>query len=990
MKTRIGSWKAWIGVGLAGMFSLMASVAQAASAAEDSAGNYTTATFTNGSSMGTGFGAWDLWNVPASLGDSTGGGGGDLNSTNGYSFRFMGTGSNDWCNGKRNFGSALDVGDKMSFTFTYNWDGGGRGVDIFSSSGQFANLINVTAGNTFQVNGSTLSTDWSPGAVVAVEVTQLTNGVNVYLTRTVAGVTNLAYSTNVIHALPANGMSFYCGGYSCLPADTTNYAIFVNNLSIIPNPAFTLTLAGHDAMAVGMTNLLTLTRSGSPLDAITVTLGSSAPGAASVPASVDFNAGSTSTSFPIVAVGFGPTTITATNTAYPGASRQVIVMDLGYDDASYANESSAFVNSGNSGLGFQPWVILSNNDAATNFAGAFLGSAGDGGIADVNVSGWSFGLYANGGNGPYINAIRPFNSTLEIGQAASVNVGIAYRNGAKGVKFQNSGFSIFEVDAYSDDYWYKIGTNNAVSLGWSYAQDSKIGVDLKRVQDHLYDVTITRTGSDPQTLALGVIDLGYTAPNEVLFFNYNTDSGDSANNLYFNRLALYSSYSIPVLSIAGNDGMVALQTNVFTVTRTGPTTNALTVTLASTNSAAASAPASVIIGIGESNATFEVVGAGLGITEIDADAAGAIGAARKLVVVDIAYDDTTYYPPADFINAEGGGYGFAPWAISLNDGPGIGFTNYVGAARGNSAPANGNVNASDSEAFQLYANGDGTAGDAPLAQASRNFAALGIGESITVDLGINYRNGSKGVMFQNDDTWLLEFAAFSDAYNYNVRDLDANTPVDLGWIYASDSAINVTLSRVGATTYNLQFTRSGGAVTQTLVQAVTLSQAPNRMRFYVYKTDSGGDENNLFINHLAQFTGVVGEFNTETDGIPNAWWDRYGITGGSRTAAGDPDNDLFSNWEEYIADTDPTSNLSQPPVLIGAASGASALSLQTGPTTNSRQYDVWWTTNLMAAPQVWTRYGLNVTGNNGTNVVLQVTNSTPGMIYRTGVALPLP
>ncbi len=987
MKISMSPLRKWVGVGMVGLFALTAGVAQAASAAADDAGNYTALTFTNGSNLGTGFGAWDLWNVSATLGDSTGGGGGDLNSTNGYSFRFMTTGSNDWCNGRRNFGSALAEGDKMSYTFTYNWDGGGRGVDIFCSTGQFANLIDVSAGNTFKVNGSTLSTNWSPGAVVAVEVTQLTNGVNVFLTRAVAGVTNLVYSTNVVNDLPATGMGFYNGGYSCLPVDTVNYAIFVNNLVITPNPALTLSISGHDAMAAGMTNLITLTRGGSPLDAVTFTLASSASGVAGVPASVDFNAGSTSTSFPVEAYAFGPALITVTNAAYPGASLQTMVFDLGYDDSSYAGEGNAFTNSGNSGLGFQPWLFISNHDGQTNFAGGFLGSSLDGG-ADVNVNGNSFGLFANGSNAPSINVIRQFNSTLAIGQAVSVNLGVVFRNGSKGVKFQNSGNAIFEVAAYNDNYWYKIGNNAAVNLNWAYASDSKIGVDVKRVQDHLYDVTLTREGSGITNLALGVIDLGYTAPNEVLFFNFNTDSSAGGNNLYFNRLALYTGYQLALLGMVGNDGMVINKTNVFTVTRSGPTTNALTVNLVSDAPALVGVPASVEIAMGQTSATFAVSGLSNGFAGITAEATGAVGTSYDVTVFDLAYDDTTYYPPALFAHGDNGGVGFGPWVVALNDGPGIGFTNYVGAALGSSAVANGDVDSRAGNAFSLYANGDGTGGDAPQATAIRSFAALAVGESITVDLGINYRNGSKGVIFQNGNDWLFEFAAFSDAYHYNVRDLGADSPVALGWSYASDSAINVTLSRVDATTYNVQFTRSGGAVTQTLVQAITLSLAPDRMRFYVNDTDAGGDENNLYVNRLAQFTGYVGEISTATDGIPNTWWDRYGIIGGARVATNNPDGDGDDNWNEYVADTDPTMVASVFPNLVDAAAGAGVITLQTGPTTNSRVYDVWFSTNLMGAPQTWTRYGLNVPGVNGTNVVLQVTNDVPTRVYRSGVALP--
>ena len=284
--------------------------------AYDQAGNYTLATFTNGANLGFGFGAWDLWNTPATLGDSTAGGGGNLNSTNGYSFRFMGDGGGGWCNGKRNFGSALQKDDVLSFTFTYNWDGGGRGVDIFSATGQFANVIDVSGGNTFKVNGTTISTVWSPGAVVAVEITQLTNGVQVHLTRETNGVENLNYTTNILNAQPATGFSLYCGGYSCAPADNVNYAIFMNKIRILGEPPKTLTFTGGtwNPSVVGAYPF-ELTRSGAVGDAIVLT--SSNTNSVTVPASATFAAGSNTVSFnaTVVSLTAGEATIVASNVA---------------------------------------------------------------------------------------------------------------------------------------------------------------------------------------------------------------------------------------------------------------------------------------------------------------------------------------------------------------------------------------------------------------------------------------------------------------------------------------------------------------------------------------------------------------------------------------------------------------------------------------------------------------------------------------------------
>lgn len=282
--------------------------------AYDEAGNYTPATFTNGSNEGLGLGPWNFWNKDAELGDSTAGGGGDLNSTNGYSFRFMGDGSNGWCNASRNLGGALRTGNVLSFTFTYNYDGGGRGVDIYSQSGQFANLIDITPGNVFKVNQQTISTEYSPGAVVNVEITQLAGGIEVYLTRSVTGGVNLAYTTNIVHGEPAASVSMYCGGYADTPENNVNYAIFMNNLQIAGEERVSLVFTDGtwNPGALGDYEFV-LERSG-PVGS-NIVLSSSNTNAVTVPAAVEFEEGSNSVSFlaTVVSLTDGEATIIASN-----------------------------------------------------------------------------------------------------------------------------------------------------------------------------------------------------------------------------------------------------------------------------------------------------------------------------------------------------------------------------------------------------------------------------------------------------------------------------------------------------------------------------------------------------------------------------------------------------------------------------------------------------------------------------------------------------
>jgi len=958
----------------------------AAGSGDDSAGNYDIGAFTNNANGGTGFGPW-VFNVGAGavvdLGSSATNSG-NIDSTNGLSFRFYGGVGSTYGEAVRDFNSPLTVGDEFSVNIAYNFNGGNRGMNILNASGN--ELLNVNYGGadtlSLQFSGSgsvILRTDYISTAVVEVVVKQLTgNQLDVTITRNDGFTTNLVSTGLSSHAAK---VKFYNGGHD---GDNANYALFVNDLLITPSVLNFLDMSGRDAMAAGMSNVVTLSRSGS-LDPVTINLSSSDPAAGTVPATINFDSGASTTNFSIQGVGLGPVTITASAAGYPDAAFNFHVYDLGYDDASYY-PPGLFEDVGNSGLGFQPWIIQNNNGAGigfTNFAGNFFGNSTSGG-SDVNVNGSSFGLYANGdGSGnPFANAIRLFGGELPVGQAVSLEFGVNFRNGSKGAAFQNGGNQLFEVGVYADNYFYKIGNQTPVSLGWAYASDSAIEVELKRVAVDSFDITIGRRGSAPQTNALGLVSLG-GSPNEVRFFIFDTEAGDQ-NNLYFNRLARYSTDEMPALYLVGNDGMVTGQVSTFTITRSGPTNDSVTVDLASVNASAATVDATVEILAGESNATFSVTGVSTGQTFITADAIGFIDDSFPVEVVDIAYDDTTYYPPAGFTNDGNGGVGFQPWILSDNSGAGEDYTNFAGFITGSSLDGGSDVDSSAGNSFGLFAYRVGTNGVDPLAEAVRPFDVLEIGESISVELGVNFRNGSKGVMFQSGGTWLFEVGVFGDDYWYNIRDAGDN-PVSLAWGYAQDSAIRVTLSRVDTTTYRVRLVRSGSVTEDLLIQNITLSQPPDRVRFYVFNTDSLDAQNHLYINRLSVYTGTLSD--EYTDGIPNSWWEQYNIVPLDRVAANDLDTDGESNFDEYISDTNPDNIASVFTNRITSLSGGNILDLQTGPTTNSRVYDIWWSTNLLSSSQEWNRLGVTTSGNGGI-LTLSVTSDVPYRVYRTGVALP--
>lgn len=283
--------------------------------AADHSGNYTPATFVDGANLGFGFGAWDFWNRDADLGDSTAGGGGDLNDTNGVAFRFMGDGAGGYCNARRDLAEALKPGDVMSFTFTYNWVGGGRGVDVFSAGGQFANLINVGEGDAFSVNGTVISRDYTPGAVVYVEIAQQADGIAVYLTRAAGGTVNLAYVTNIVHGEGATGVSMYCGDYVADPIENNvNFAIFMNALRVVGEEPTRLRFTGGTwGPATAGDYEFELTRSGEVTDDVVLTSDNEA--AVTVPAGAAFAPGETVLTFTatVVSVTAGSAKIVASN-----------------------------------------------------------------------------------------------------------------------------------------------------------------------------------------------------------------------------------------------------------------------------------------------------------------------------------------------------------------------------------------------------------------------------------------------------------------------------------------------------------------------------------------------------------------------------------------------------------------------------------------------------------------------------------------------------
>jgi hypothetical protein len=126
------------------------------------------------------------------------------------------------------------------------------------------------------------------------------------------------------------------------------------------------------------------------------------------------------------------------------------------------------------------------------------------------------------------------------------------------------------------------------------------------------------------------------------------------------------------------------------------------------------------------------------------------------------------------------------------------------------------------------------------------------------------------------------------------------------------------------------------------------------------------------------------------DGIPDGWRRQYFGGSGTTTnatscATCDPDGDGMDNYAEYIADTNPTNALSYFHIQSVTHADGFKVFFQS---FASRNYSLFYTTNLSGS--VWTLVSsqTNLTGNGGVDSLSDTNASNPQRFYRVGVVLP--
>ncbi|HEY3662033.1 MAG TPA: PEP-CTERM sorting domain-containing protein [Chthoniobacterales bacterium] len=236
------------------------------------------------------------------------------------------------------------------------------------------------------------------------------------------------------------------------------------------------------------------------------------------------------------------------NFVLPSARAALLASDNAADPA-YNN---GWADGSNGGSGFAPWAITTNNDNVDHFAGTFIGDAGGSGINPaINTGGRAFGMYSNtSGNtsGASVSAQRDFTGgSLQVGQSFSLDIGINYRDGAKGLILngpspfgnQLGGFFTGGFQEHSDLTLYDLATLQSVNYTFDIYDPNALYhltftmIDATHLQANL---TLT-TASGTQNLVT------LTANSAPVATGFNLYYGSTAqyypqDDLFFNNFAV--------------------------------------------------------------------------------------------------------------------------------------------------------------------------------------------------------------------------------------------------------------------------------------------------------------------------------------------------------------------------------------------------------------------------------------------------------------------
>jgi hypothetical protein len=186
-------------------------------------------------------------------------------------------------------------------------------------------------------------------------------------------------------------------------------------------------------------------------------------------------------------------------------------------------------------------------------------------------------------------------------------------------------------------------------------------------------------------------------------------------------------------------------------------------------------------------------------------------------------------------NGTNGGTGFGAWNLTGNNNDGS--TTFAGYFIGDSTLGSGNINNPAGKSFGVFAN----PGNA-FANADRSFdAALGAGQTFSLDIAVNFRNGNKGLNLYTGGT------GGTQVFNFNIGgDLYSINGTDTGLPYDAMSVFHLAFTQTSLASGSYSVTRGSSTFTG------TYTGDADAFRLYNSGTNGGSDgaADNLYFNNL--------------------------------------------------------------------------------------------------------------------------------------------
>ena len=223
-----------------------------------------------------------------------------------------------------------------------------------------------------------------------------------------------------------------------------------------------------------------------------------------------------------------------------------------------------------------------------------------------------------------------------------------------------------------------------------------------------------------------------------------------------------------------------------------------------------------------------------------------------------------------------------------------------------------NINVGTTKGFGLWANSGGRAA------LTRSFnTPMKSGDSFNVKFDNNWmETGAEVGVELRDARGAVRFSFFfvGGETNYRVVDALGNRVTSIAY---TDRGLDLTLTLGAGNAYT--FTTGTGEITGNLA-------AGDPITWIEFFNDNAGLDTarNVYVGAMSHTIATTDEQTVATsasvtntgsggltDGLPDAWWTQYGITGDDRVAAGDADKDGFANAQEYALGTDPTDSSSR-------------------------------------------------------------------------------